>query len=219
MSQDIEIRPEEKEARELVAKGSVIENQAKAIIITDNESYEQAAAFKLSIRAKREEIMARPLQKKTAAHGVWTFLGDICKMIARPWDSAEEIVDRKMITYRQDIERKRAEETRKANEKAQAEAKKKRDAEIARAKEQGDKDAAKALKAAPLHVVPQAPKTTEAPKIKGMATRKIWKYQIDTDKLDRKYLIPDEATIGKVVRALGDKHGISGVTAYQEEIQ
>lgn len=214
-----EERPEEKEARELVAKASVMENQAAAIIIKTNEDYEDAAAFKLAIKAKRDEVMARPLEKKKAANGVWKFLSDICNMVERPFNSAEAVVDQKMIAYRNAIERKRQEEARKAQEKATADAKKKREDEIARAKEQGDKDAAKALKDAPLHVKAVAPRTPEPPKISGMPTRKIWKYQIDADKLDRKYMIPDEVTIGKLVRALGAKHGISGVTAYQEEVQ
>lgn len=218
MSSD-DIRPEEKEARQLVAQGSVLENEARALIITDNESYERAAAFKLRIRAKREEIMARPLQKKKDANGVWKFLSDICNMIQRPWDSAEEIVDQSMIAYRRKVEAKRMEEARKAQEKAEMEARKKREAEIAKAKEQGDKEAARNLKAAPLEVKAVAPKTPEAPKISGMPTRKVWDFQVDVNKLDRKYMIPDTVTIGKVVRALGAAHGISGVTAFQKEVQ
>ena len=218
MSQDIAIRPEEKEARELVAKGSVLENQARAIVITDNESYEAAARFKMDIRAKREEIMAKPLAKKKEARGVADFLNDICKMIQRPWDAAEEITDGKLLAHRQKIEAKRREEQRKAEEKARKQAEEARAAEIAAAKALGDKEAAKNLKAAPLQVEAVAPKTQEPPKIKGMPARKIWKFSYDINKLDRKYLIADEATIGKLVRALGGAHGISGVTAWQEEV-
>lgn len=212
-------RPEEKEARGLVAKATILENEANAIVIVDNESYEACAAFKLAIKAKRDEIMSKPIEKKQAAHGVWKYLGDICNMIARPFDSAEAIADQKMAEWRRKVEFKRQEEFRKAQEKAQADAKKKRDAEIAKAKEQGDREAARNLKAAPLQVAAVAPKTPEAPKIAGVPVRKVWKFQIDADKLPRKYLIPDEVTIGKVVRALGAAHGISGVTAYQEEVQ
>jgi hypothetical protein len=212
-------RPDEKEARLIVAKATVLENEARAITIKNNESYEQAAAFKLAIRTKRDEIMAKPLQKKADAHGVWKYLSEICNMIVKPFDGAEAIVDQKMITYRRDVEAKRQEEARKANEKARIAAEKARAEEIAKAKELGDKEAAKNLKAAPLHVEAVAPKTPEAPKIQGMPTRKIWKFKVDVNKLDRKYLIADEVTIGKMVRALGAAHGISGVTAWQEDIQ
>lgn len=214
-----EERKEEIEARQLVAKATELVNIAKSIEITDNESYEKAAAFKLTIRERREAALAEPIKNKEKSHGVWKFLSSICNMIEKPYDEAEAVLDGSMIAFRRKIEAKRQEEARKAQEKAQADAKKKREEEIARAKEQGDKDAAKALKAAPLHVAAVAPKTPEAPKISGMPTRKVWKYQIDVDKLDRKYMIPDEVTIGKLVRALGAKHGISGVTAYQEEVQ
>jgi chemotaxis protein histidine kinase CheA len=212
--------PEEREARALAATGSALENQARAIVIKDNVSYEAAAAFKLAIKSKRDEIMGGeqgPLAKKKAANGVWKWLSNLCDMIQKPFDDAESVVDQKMLAYRREVESKRQEEARKANEKAQAQAKKKRDAEIARAKELGDKEAARNLKAAPLHVEAVAPKTPEAPKIVGAPARKIWKFRVDVDKLDRKYLIADEVTIGKLVRALGAAHGISGVTAWQEE--
>lgn len=219
MSGDMDIRPEEKEARVLVARTSAMENEAKALVVTDNASYEAAGKFKIFIKEERDKAMAKFLEKKKAASGLHKFLSDICNMIQRPFDNAEGTVDQIMIGYRRDVERKRQEEARKAQEKAEAEAKKKRAAEIAKAKEQGDKEAAKNLKAAPIHVEAVAPKTPEAPKISGVPTRKIWRYQIDDNKLDRKYMVPDEVTIGKVVRALGAAHGISGVTAYQEEVQ
>jgi hypothetical protein len=218
MNTEIETRPEEKEARILVAKATILENEARAIAIIDNETYESAAAFKQAIRNKRDEIMAKPTQKKADAHGVWKYLSEICNMIVRPFDQAEAIVDRKMIDYRTEVERKRQAEAQKAREKAEAEARKKRDAEIARAKELKDKEAVRNLKAAPLEVKATAPKTPEAPKVAGMPVRKIWKYQVDVTQLDRKYMIPNDAAIGKIVRALGAAHGISGVTAFQEEV-
>ena len=219
MSTEMEVRPEEKEARALVARATVLENEAKAIVITDNESYESAAAFKMAIRSKRDEIMAKPLEKKADAHGVWKYLSEICNMIVRPFDGAEAIVDQKMVAYRQEVERRRREEAAKAEAKARADAEKKRAAEIAKAKEMGDKEAARNLARAPIPVAAVAPKTPEAPKIAGMAVRKIWDFQLEVDKLPRRYLVPDTVAIRKVVNALGANHGIPGVTAFQKEVQ
>lgn len=219
MTTEIEVRPEEKEARALIAKATVLENEARAIEITDNESYEAAAAFKLAVRQKRDEVMARFLEKKKQANGIWKFLSDICNMVQRPYDSAENIVDQSMITYRRQIEAKRAEEARKAEEKARKQAQEARAAEIAAAKAVGDKEAAKNLKAAPLHVASVAPKTQEPPKVAGMSVRKVWDFQLDPDRLPRKYLIPDTVAIRKIVNALGANHGIPGVTAFQKEVQ
>lgn len=218
MPTEIEVRPEEREARELVAKGSVLENEARAIAITDNESYERAAAFKLAIRDKREQVMAKFIEKKKQANSIWKFLSEICNMIQRPFDNAEGIVDQTMITYRREIERKRAEEARKADIKAREEAERKRKAEIEAAKKQGDKEAARNLARAPLSVAATAPKTQEPPKVAGMSVRKIWDFQLDPDKLPRRYLIPDTVAIRKVVNALGANHGIPGVTAFQKEV-
>lgn len=218
MSNEME-RPEEAEARALVAKASVLENEARALKIIDNESYEIAGAMKNAIKAKREDILRIPLERKGQAHKVWTFMGDICKMIQRPYDNAEAILDTGMIAFRNRVAEQRRIEAAKAAEKARIDAEKKRKEEIARAKEIGDKEAARNLKAAPIQVAAVAPKTPEPPKISGIPTRKIWKYQIDVNKLDRKYMIPDDVKIGKLVRAMGAEHGISGVTAYQEEVQ
>lgn len=203
----------------LVAKGQEIVGLANLVTITDNESYEHAGEFLKDLKERRDEVMAKPLEKKQDAHGVWKFLNDICNAVKKPFDDAESILDRKMLGYRQEIERKRREEIAKAEAKAREKAEAERKAEIARMKELGDKEAAKNLKAAPIQVQAVAPKTPEAPKISGVTVRKIWKYQIDIDKLERKYMMPDDATIGKLVRALGAKHGIAGVTVWQEECQ
>lgn len=140
-------------------------------------------------------------------------------MVQKPYDEAEAVVDRLMIDYRSDVERKRQEEVRKAEAKARKQAEEARAEEIAAAKALGDKEAARNLKAAPIQVAAVAPKTPEAPKITGMPTRKVWKFTVDANKLDRRYMLPDMVVIGKMVRALGAAHGISGVTAYQEDVQ
>lgn len=211
--------PEKKEAQRLILKAQEMVELANLVKISDNESYEHAGGFLKDLKDRRDEVMAKPLEKKQDAHGVWKFLSEICNAVQKPFDDAERILDRKMLGYRQEIERKRREEIAKAEAKAREKAEADRKAEIARMKELGDKEAARNLKAAPIHVQAVAPKTQEAPKISGVTIRKIWKYQIDIDKLERKYMLPDDATIGKLVRALGAKHGIAGVTVWQEECQ
>ncbi len=207
------------EAQELAANGTRLEATANALKIIDNTSYESAASFLKALKAKRDEVMARPLEAKQKSHGVWKFMSDLCNLVQAPFDQAELVVDRKMIDYRREIERKRQIEAAKAQAKAEAEARKAREAEIAKAKELGDKEAARNLKAAPLHIEAVAPKTPEAPKVAGLPVRKVAKFSYELDKLPRKFLIADEVTIRKMVVALGPNHGIPGVTMWYEEIQ
>lgn len=56
------------------------------------------------------------------------------------------------------------------------------------------------------------------PKQKGAVLSKPWKFRIvDVDKIDRKYMVPDESKIRKVVEALGDKADIDGIEVYQDD--
>lgn len=52
----------------------------------------------------------------------------------------------------------------------------------------------------------------EAPKVAGVATREVWKYEItDASKINPQFLMPDEKKIGAQVRALrGDAAGLIG---------
>lgn len=209
----------QQEQSALMDTANLVMDYVRDLKITDNKSYEHAGIVLKRIKARRSEVMAKPLEKKQAAHGVWKFLSEICNAVDKPFDQAERAVEMLMIDYRADIERKRQAEFAKAQEKARIEAEEKRKAEIARMKEIGDKEAAKNLKAAPLEIKAVAPKTQEAPKIAGVSVRKIWDFQFDIEKLDPRYLIADTVAIRKVVNALGAKHGISGVTAFQKEVQ
>jgi hypothetical protein len=55
--------------------------------------------------------------------------------------------------------------------------------------------------------------------VPDVTLRDVWKFRItDPDKIPREFLIPDEAAIGKVVRAMKGKTKIEGVAVYNEPI-
>lgn len=98
---------------------------------------------------------------------------------------------------------------------AEAEAKRKaaEEAEAARLREAEAKRAAAAS-------MPTAPVVHfEQPKVAGVSSRQVWKFEIvDPELLPRKFLVPDEKAIGGVVRSLGDKADIPGVRVYPETV-
>lgn len=98
---------------------------------------------------------------------------------------------------------------------AEAEAKRKaaEEAEAARLREAEAKRAAAAS-------MPTAPVVHfEQPKVAGVSSRQVWKFEIvDPELLPRKFLVPDEKAIGDVVRSLGDKADIPGVRVYADTI-
>ena len=114
------------------------------------------------------------------------------------------------------IREKEIEEQRKAGEltKREAEKAKKLEAEIvARAKEQAAKEAEEAAKN-----VPQITVKPNIPAVAGVPSRRNWKFRIiDTNKIPRKYLMPDTVKIGQDVRDW-KKPGevIPGVEAYED---
>jgi hypothetical protein len=60
--------------------------------------------------------------------------------------------------------------------------------------------------------------TIAAPKVKGISTRKIWKFEIvDAGKIPREYLVPNEVAIAGVVRALKNATNIPGIRVYSKD--
>jgi hypothetical protein len=61
--------------------------------------------------------------------------------------------------------------------------------------------------------------TLAAEAVPEVAVRDVWKFAIvDADAIPREFMIPDEAAIGKVVRALKEKTNIPGVAVFNEQI-
>lgn len=65
-----EERPEEIEARALVAKAASLVNIAKSMKVFDNPSYEEAATFKLQIRERREAARQTRREQKEVLRGL-----------------------------------------------------------------------------------------------------------------------------------------------------
>jgi colicin import membrane protein len=110
-----------------------------------------------------------------------------------------------------------------AQTKAEREAAERREADAA-AQRQRDADAeaarltAEAKAAAVVAPVAQA----ETPKIKGISTRKVWRFEIiDPEAINPAFMLPDEKKIGATVKAMGKDAGRvvgAGVRIYSEEI-
>lgn len=133
-----------------------------------------------------------------------------------PLLQAEQSIKRSMLAW-QDAERRRAaEEQAKADELARKE--QERLAALA-AKQQatGKIERAEAtLERAAAVVAPVV--SREPPKISGISTRRIPKFEIvDPSKIPDDYWIVDEVKIGKTVRATGGTVQIAGVRIYFEE--
>lgn len=161
------------------------------------------------------------------------------KQLMSTWDAEQERIRRAEEARLAEIARK--EEERRRNEElarleAERKAEEERLMEAAQAAEAaGDKETAESLTAAavqtteeakqeaaaiqaePVYIAPVVlPKAT--PKLQGGPTyRTIWKYRItDPLMIPRQFLVPDEKTIGAVVRSSQGRVNIPGVQPYEE---
>jgi len=132
-------------------------------------------------------------------------------------EESERQVKFGLLEYKREQDRLAREQQRLERERAEKrEAKLREDAEAARKKERGARadildERADATVAAPV--------VSEAPKVKGISTRKIWRFEIiDVAQIPDKYKIIDEKKIGGVVRALKADADIPGVRVYAEEV-
>lgn len=176
---------------------------------------EDLRAVKAQIKAitdKRLEI-TRPMD--AAKKSVMAFFAEPLDRLTK----AESTIKRGLLAYKQEQDRKAAEERRKAAERQQREEERlRRQAEEAR--EKGKEARAEILeeRAAVRSMAPAETKTAAAPKVEGVSTRKVWRFDItDPAAVPEQYKIIDERKIGGVVRALKADANIPGVRVYSED--
>lgn len=129
--------------------------------------------------------------------------------------AAESGVKRAMLGFQAEQDRLRQAEQRKAEEAARKE-RERLEAQAAKAVAAGKLEKAEALEVRAATV--SAPVIhREAPKVAGLSTREVWRYEItDAALIPREYLVPDTVKIGKVVQALRGDTTIPGVRVYAE---
>lgn len=132
--------------------------------------------------------------------------------------AAREKAEAAALAARQKAEAEAAELRRKAEAEAAAGRAEAAAALAAKAEQKIERaeDKAATLDATAAAIV--APIITRAPpKVAGLASREVWKFQItDPAAIPREYLTIDEQKIGRVVRALQAETSIPGVRVYSE---
>ena len=203
-----------------VAVALPVPDQARQLVITTNDQYEEVAAFLLKLKAIRRKIDDAFNPIITKAHEAHKEAVAQRKKAGEPLDLAESIIKPKIVGYIQEQEKKRVQE----EARLQAEAKKQQDDEALvlaeLSKQSGNHEEAQAIleegahAEAPVIVLPK-----ETPKVEGISTREVWKFRIVNPTLvPREYLIVDEKKVGGVVRSLKNLTNIPGVQVYSEKV-
>jgi hypothetical protein len=201
---------------EIEKQALTIPEQALALQVVDNETYEQAGEMAKDTKRLLEEInkLLDPIissANKTHKEAVARKKG-----LTEPLKEVDEIIRSRMTAYTQDQDNKRKAE----EERLRAEAKKLAEEEALRKAERAIAQGASQEEAAAMIEVKAAPVVLQdnTPKVKGISSRKNWKFRIvDEDKIPRKYMIPNKEMIGQTVRAEKDRTDIPGIEAYAKD--
>jgi len=210
----------EKEALSLPA-------QAKAARVTDNKSLERAGEILVAVKGLRKLINETfdPIIKK--AHESHREAIEQKKRAELPLVEAEGVLKPQIGRYVAEQERikREAEEKARREEQARIEAERKAEEErlaaALKAEEAGDSARAEEiLNEAPpeFKPLPPAPVGFVVPKISGMSTSTIWKFDVvDQAKIPSEFMVPNFTKIGQVVRATKGTLQIPGIRIYSEK--
>ena len=218
--------PAAEEERKLSTQVSDIEFRAESIVITDDETYAQAADFVKEVKKMLKSVKDFFKPMKDQAHKAHA---EICKReneMTEPLANAEKILKASMGNFAAIQERKRREEAERARLETERLAKAKLDEAIA-ADEAGDDEAREMAMLDAAYAEQMASNPTslmpEPVKAKGVSQKKDWQIvSIDEDKVPTDVagitIRPvDTAAIMRLIRSSKGKVKIDGVT-YKEVV-
>lgn len=211
-------------ARELETKALTLAEQAKGLQVTDQPSYELAAARLLGVAELRREIVAHHEPIKRAAHQAWQQVIAAEKKLLDPVAEAERIYKAGIAAYETEQRRIEAEARGKAEAEARRLAEEARERELEQAEAEGaDAEEIAAISNAPLAVVPAVvePAFQQA---KGVSVAANWKGQVTSmeslvkaiaaGKANLNLVTANEVVIGQLARATRGTLVIPGVRFY-----
>ena len=209
------------QAKQLIEETEIVVAQAQTFAIATMTDYQLAGEELKAIKRRMKELddlrksMTRPLDEaKKRIMAMFSPVEDGLK-------KAENLIKRAMLGYQQEQERKRQEEEARLRKIAEDE-QRRRDALAAKqaekARARGNEERAQEiLENVPIIPIPVVLK--EQPKVKGIATREIWKFRVaNVSLLPREYMLPNGKMLLAFAQATKGTIPVPGVEFYSEEI-
>lgn len=205
--------------REVEAEGLAIVDEARQLEVHDAESCRRAGEFVVALKDRAKRIEAAFAEVIRAAHRAHkTALAERDKYL-RPVREAERILSDRIGTWHAEQERRRREEQERLLREAQERAEIEREIEADILRRSGRE--AEAAQVEQMPVVPESVPIVraEVEQLDGLSLRTRWAWRIvDESAIPREYMRPDEAKIGRAVRALGKLAKIPGVEVYEQRV-
>ena|SRR3990167_4473720 len=179
-TETLELTTEQKQLVE--TEVTPIVEAANALVVKTSEQSFNAQNLVKELKRRRAMMHGRFDPPVRAGHLAWKAAKDLYNFFINPYDEAETIVKRKIVTYESEQERKRQEEARLAEAKRQEEERKRRE-ELERqakaAEEKGRTEKAEALREkAETVVAPPVFTPPPPPRAGGTSFPKTWKGEV-----------------------------------------
>ena len=161
---------------------SPIVELAESLTIKTQDDSNRAQTNLKEIKRRRAMIHEKFDPPVRAAHKAWQAAKSLYNYFVNPFDEAETIIKRKVVTFESEQGRRRQEEARIAEAKRQEAERKEREkleAQAKAAEEKGKSEKAEALREKAENVT-IAPAFTPpaAPKVEGASFKKVWKGEV-----------------------------------------
>lgn len=211
----IPVSADDPRVRPVAKEVATLTEQVETFEVTTAADFERGAEILKAIKAalnsteeQRKEI-TQPLDASKKR------VMDLFRPFTDSLAAAERKLKQRLVSWKNEQDRIAREEARKADEKARKD-REKLEKQAADAEAAGRTERADALRDRAVSIVAAVP-ITEAPRVSGISTRKIYKFRIvDASKVPDQYKVIDEKRIGAVVRALKTDANIPGVEVYEE---
>ena len=222
----IEVPSGNEKEEEIQQEVSLVEIQAKEMVISTDSDYERAAEFGRQIKTQAKVVTDFFKPMKDSADQAHTAVCDREKTMLKPLQEAEKILKKSMTAYFQEKERKRKELEMKMQREAEAERERMLNKAAALEAEGRTEEAEDVLMDAQLteSVATQATVIMDIPRAKGVSSGKDWEIEaIDHEKVPVNFsgveIRPvDEKAIMRLIRASKGKIQIPGIK-YKETIK
>jgi hypothetical protein len=204
------------ETNEIESKALAIPEQAKLIVVTDNDTMAMAdnTVDAISDMMKEVDGTFKPMADKAfAAHreitGRW-------KQIKQPLEDAKTYLVNQIKGYKRKVQEAVEAEQRRLAEIARKQEEERRLAEALQAEQEGNEAEAQAIIEEEMFV-PTPVVHVDTPKVdnRRYATRWTWKVT-DINKVPREYLMIDQIKVNGIVRAMKGQTHIAGIEVFED---
>jgi len=202
--------------KQLEIEAIAFPDQARALQVTSNDTYQAAGGLLIQIKGLRKKINETFKPMKAAAVKAHKAVLEQERIADAPLVKAENIIKPALAKWDMEQERLRRVEEQRLQELARKQEEDRRLAEAVAIEQAGDKKLADQVIAAPVEVAPVIV-AKSVPKVQGISYTERWTYRVINPAIvPAEFKMLDEVKIGQYARAMKSAGRIPGIDIYSE---